>query len=263
MQASACSICKVRDWPLASPRFQSNRRKVASLVCCTSAINTPPPTAWTVPAGRNRQSPGRGRKLCRQSATVPSFQALPAGAFVHAGQQTGVDLGRRRGVEDEPGFRLAAFAGPEARRPIRRRDGPAPTANPGRPETSPATETPAGGREAYPSSAAGSRCMSSCRVRPASGPPTDLAVVRGVVADFPRFAVGSAVGSVLPNDFFETAAAPDHGTKIRVQNGWDSVAKGCASSCGAGFQPALSNGRLETCPTCRHAAALTCAADRL
>ena len=65
----------VRDLPCASLRFQSNRRNVASLVCWTSAMSTPPPTAWTVPARRKTQSPGRGAKLCRHSTTLPVSSA--------------------------------------------------------------------------------------------------------------------------------------------------------------------------------------------
>src|SRR5437660_238740 len=84
-------MCNFRVFPWASRRFQSNRRNVASLVCCTSANSTPPPTAWTVPAGRNTQSPGRGWKLCRQSATVPACTAAP-----DHGTKEGNELQRRK-----------------------------------------------------------------------------------------------------------------------------------------------------------------------
>ena len=102
-----CSTCKGRGLPSGPRRFQSKRRKVRSLDCWISATSSPWPRAWTVPAGRKTQSPGRGLEAVQQLlARSPGGWRRPR-LPVHARLQAGVDRAARLGGQDDPGLGLA------------------------------------------------------------------------------------------------------------------------------------------------------------
>ncbi len=77
-------------------RFQSKTRNVASDICWISAIITPAPMAWTMPAGIRMQSPGLGREAVQERLDLARLD--------RAGELLAGDAPLQPGVDQAPGL---------------------------------------------------------------------------------------------------------------------------------------------------------------